>query len=102
VLTFQSSGIEPVERQRLNKSVKQSFNSDAQSLNTRVSIPTNPAADEERNDKRALCNSTALNLTKSKPEPEIERLFNNWVVKKMIFDEIRAIIYTKKRKTISN
>jgi len=51
-------------------------------LNTRVSIPTNPAADEERNDKRALCTSTALNLTKLKPGSEFERLFNSGVVKK--------------------
>ena len=82
MLTFQSSGIEPEERQRLKKSVKQSFNSDAQSLNTRVSNPTNPAADEERNDKRALCTSTALNLTKSKLELEFDRLFKSGVVKK--------------------
>jgi hypothetical protein len=40
-------------------------------LNTRVSIPTNPAADEERNDKRALCTSTALNLTKLKTGTEL-------------------------------
>jgi hypothetical protein len=69
-----------VERKRLNKSDKQSLNPDAQTLNTRNSIPTNPAADEERYEKRALCTSTALNLTKSKPELEFDRLFKSGVV----------------------
>ncbi len=69
-------------RQRLNKSDKQSFNTVAQTLNTRNSIPTNPSADEESYDKRALCTSTTLNLTKSKLELEFDRLFKSGVVKK--------------------
>ncbi len=61
--TFQSSGIKPGERQRLDKSVKQSYNSDAQSLNTRVWFLTNPAADEER---KSLINLNRTELDKIK------------------------------------
>ena len=51
----------PVFKQKSNKSEKHSFSSNAHSLSTLELIPTKPAADEERKERKDLQTSSALN-----------------------------------------